>query len=63
MGSEVTKGTPRRGRPPLDNPRSERVFLRVTAAEAERLRELAESRGQTLSDYLRESGLRRPMRR
>lgn len=49
-----------RGRPPLSDPRSTRVVVRVTQAEAAEIARRAEAQGQSVSDYLRALALRTP---
>lgn len=49
--------TPRRGRPPLDNPRSEVVRYRVTPDELAALTAAAAKAEQSLTDYARDKAL------
>ncbi len=48
---------PRTGRPPVDNPRTEIVRYRLTAAELATLTAAAERAGQSLTDYARDKAL------
>lgn len=43
------------GRPPLDNPKLERIFIRVTKEQKDRLQQMATERGQTVSELLLKS--------
>lgn len=44
----------KRGRPPLDHPRSTRIVVRVTREEATRIAAHCERLGQTVSDRVRD---------
>lgn len=45
----------RTGRPLSDNPKVERVYIRVTKEQKDRLQQMAAERGQTVSELLLKS--------
>ncbi len=51
--STTQKPRRKRGRPPVPNPLSHRVSLRLTSAEMARVEELAGNEGRTVSECLR----------
>ena len=40
------------GRPPVSNPRCERLAVRLTKSEAAEVRRKAKAQGQTMSEYI-----------
>lgn len=49
--------TPRRGRPPVANPRAQTVRYRVTVDELAALTTAADKAGQSVTDYARDRAL------
>jgi uncharacterized protein (DUF1778 family) len=45
--------SPRTGRPPLDNPRSETIKFRATPDDADLIRAAAQRAGMNLADWMR----------
>lgn len=45
----------KKGRPPLDDPKLERIFIRVTKEQKDRLQQMAAERGQTVSEFILKS--------
>lgn len=45
--------SPRNGRPPLDNPKSERLFIRVTPDEKRKIQEFVKSSEYGLLDLIK----------
>ncbi len=50
---EVYVLTPRTGRPPVDNPKNERLFIRVTSSEKKEIQEFTKKSGLSLLDLIR----------
>lgn len=44
---------PTQGRPPIDNPKSERLYIRVTPDEKAEIQEITKKTGLTLLDLIR----------
>ena len=44
---------PAKGRPPIENPKSERLFIRVTPAEKAEIRDFAQKTGLSLLELIR----------
>lgn len=62
MACIVCHMAPRTGRPPLDNPRTEIIRIRLTPDERERLQELADVAGRPLALWMHDDLLRRRRR-
>lgn len=45
--------SPRTGRPPLENPKTERLFIRVTPADKKEIQDFSEKSGYGLLDLLK----------
>lgn len=45
--------SPRTGRPPIDNPKSERLFIRVTQQEKNEIQEFSKNSGYSLLDLIK----------
>ena len=52
-GKEVKRMAPTQGRPPIDNPKSERLYIRVTPDEKAEIQAITKETGLTLLDLIR----------
>jgi hypothetical protein len=59
----VSRMAPRTGRPPIDNPRTEIIRIRLTPDERDRLQGLADAAGQPLALWMHDDLLRKRRRR
>ena len=50
----AVKKSPRRGRPPVDNPADQRIFVRATKAEKAKYKRAAGRAGLSLSAWLKQ---------
>ena len=50
---EVKRMAPTQGRPPIDNPKSERLYIRVTPDEKAEMQAITKETGLTLLDLIR----------
>lgn len=53
MSANLDTMSPRTGRPPIDNPRTETIKFRATREERAAIAAAAERAGQTLADWMR----------